>query len=238
MPGMPVFYTQQITGDQAYLEEEESKHIIRVLRLKKDDGLEFVNGLGTRYKAIITDPHPARVKIRILESHKDHLSREFKLHIAIAPTKSTDRFEWFLEKATEIGIEEVTPILCDHSERNRLRYDRLEKILISAMKQSGRAFLPKLNPMIPLMDFIDTANADLKYIAHCLTTPENLPKKPLKGNLSWTIMIGPEGDFSKEELAGAKEKGFQEISLGEATYRTETAGIIACQLVRYLNQNI
>ena len=235
---MPVFFTQHISGDQAFLEEEESRHVVRVLRLKKNDVLEFVDGLGMRYKSIITDPDPIQTKLRIIESHKDHLSREFNLHIAIAPTKSTVRFEWFLEKATEIGIEEITPILCDHSERNRLRYDRLDKILISAMKQSGRAFLPRLNPLLPFKEFVDKTNSDLKYIAHCRTEPGNLPKKPLERNLTWTVLIGPEGDFSKEEVLISEEKGFREISLGEAVYRTETAGIIACQLVSFLNQDI
>ena len=235
---MPVFFTQQISGEQAFLEEEESRHVVRVLRLKKNDSLEFVDGLGMRYKSIITDPDPLHTKLQILESHKDQLSREFNLHIGIAPTKSNDRFEWFLEKATEIGVEEITPILCDHSERNRLRYDRLEKILISAMKQSGRACLPRLNQMIPVMEFIDKTDSDLKYIAHCRTTHGNLPKKPLERNLGWCILIGPEGDFSKEEVQLSKEKDFREISLGEAIYRTETAGIIACQLVNFLNQDI
>ena len=235
---MPVFYTKQISGDQAFLGEEESRHVVRVLRLKKDDALEFVDGLGMRYQSIVTDPNPARTKLRILETHKDHLSREFKLHIGIAPTKSTDRFEWFLEKATEIGIEEITPISCDHSERNKLRYDRSEKILISAMKQSGRAFLPRLNPMVTIGEFLDQTNADIKYIAHCRTTRGELPEKPMKRNLSWTILIGPEGDFSEEEVVSAKDRGYQEISLGEAIYRTETAGIIACQLVSFLNHDI
>ncbi len=235
---MPVFFTQHISGEHAFLEEEESRHVVRVLRLKKNDGLEFVDGLGMRYKSIITDPDPVHTKLRILESHIDHLSREFNLHIGIAPTKSTVRFEWFLEKATEIGIEEITPILCDHSERSRMRFDRLEKILISAMKQSGRALLPRLNPMIPLKDFVDKTNSDLKYIAHCRCKDGKMPMKPRESNLSWTIMIGPEGDFSNDEVLISEEKGFQEISLGDAVYRTETAGIMACQLVSFLNQDI
>lgn len=217
------------------LAEEESRHVIRVLRLKKDDPIEFVDGLGNRFKSVIAEPDPVNTKLRILETKKDHLKRGFNLHLGIAPTKSTVRFEWFLEKATEIGIEEITPLLCDHSERSRLRQDRSEKILLAAMKQSGRAFLPKLNPVTQFSDFIDQADADFKYVAHCRTPGGKLPEKPLNTNMSWLILIGPEGDFSKTEVAQARKCNFQEISLGEAVYRTETAGIIACQLINCLH---
>jgi len=233
---MPVFYTQNISGKEAILDEEESSHVIRVLRLKEGDAIEFVDGLGKRYKSHIIEANLSKTKLRILNSSKDHLSRDFSLHIAIAPTKSTDRFEWFLEKATEIGIEEITPILCDHSERNRLRQDRLEKILIAAMKQSGRAFLPRLNPMMPVEEFLSKTAGDIKYIAHCRADKGMVPKSPSQNMLSWIILIGPEGDFSPEEIVQAKENDYREISLGEATYRTETAGIVACMTANYLMQ--
>lgn len=232
---MPVFYTKQISGGQAILDEEESRHAVRVLRLQKDDPLDFVDGLGNFYSSVISDPHPAATSLRILDRKKDYLARKFNLHIGIALTKSRERFEWFLEKATEIGIEEITPLICDHSERSNLRYDRSEKILIAAMKQSGRAFLPKLNPVIPFSEFLDQSNADVKCMAHCRA--ENLPEKPLNQNLSWIVLIGPEGDFSMEEVSCAKERGYLEISLGAAVYRTETAGIMSCQLIEFLNRD-
>jgi 16S rRNA (uracil1498-N3)-methyltransferase len=232
---MPVFFTRNISGGEAVLNEEESRHAIRVLRLKQGDVLEFVDGLGGRYKALIRDADPSGTRISILETSRDFLSRNIHLHIGIAPTKNTERFEWFLEKATEIGIEEITPIICDHSERKKLRLERSEKILISAMKQSGRAFLPVLNPIRQVAEFLESEDADLKYIAHCRTDEGQLPAKPLKSKTSLIILIGPEGDFSPQEVDLARKKMYQELKLGQATYRTETAGIMACMLVNYLS---
>jgi 16S rRNA (uracil1498-N3)-methyltransferase len=270
MPAMPVFYTKRFIGGDAMLDEEESRHIIRVLRLTAGDRLELVDGMGNLYSGIILDPDPAGTRVRILETTRDHLARNYHLHLAIAPTKSTDRFEWFLEKATEIGVDEITPILCERSERSHIRQERSEKIILAAMKQSGRALLPALYPMVPLPVFLDSAKADLKYIAHCGTGPsKHLAKlaglraeptkpadassdpakpgsakpapedrelvKPGSAKLTWLVMIGPEGDFTRWEVDRALAQEFEEVSLGEAVYRTETAGIIACQLVNFLS---
>jgi 16S rRNA (uracil1498-N3)-methyltransferase len=257
---MPVFYTKRFIGGDAILDEEESRHIIRVLRLKAGDPLELADGMGNLYRGVILDPDPAGTRVRILETTRDHLARNYHLHLAIAPTKSTDRFEWFLEKATEIGVDEITPILCERSERSHIRQERSEKIILAAMKQSGRALLPALNPMVPLQVFLDSAKADLKYIAHCGTDPaKHLARiagvgpatekpaaakpvaakpaaaKPESAKRSWLVMIGPEGDFTRGEVDVALQRDFEEISLGEAVFRTETAGIIACQLVNFLS---
>jgi len=235
---MPVFLINQFNDMEALLDEEESRHITRVLRLKKDDPVDLVDGTGNFYKGVIdlADPHSTRV--RILETIRDYLKRDYYLHLAIAPTKSAERFEWFLEKSTEIGIDEITPILCQRSERDRIRQDRSERILQAAMKQSGRALLPKLNAMIPLREFYKQAEADLKYIAHCGTSKKDLPSRPGPGDRSWLILIGPEGDFTHEELKQALEEKYVEINLGEAVYRTETAGIMACQLISILNSEL
>ncbi len=167
---MPVFYTSQIDHKQAILSEEESRHIIKVLRMEVGDALEIVDGKGNYYNGLISVPDPKACQVLISNFIKDYLRRDYHLHIAIAPPKSTDRFEWFLEKATEIGVDEISPIICARSERNRIRHDRSQKILISAMKQSGRALLPRLNREILLSDFLDRSSADIKMIAHCNTT--------------------------------------------------------------------
>jgi 16S rRNA (uracil1498-N3)-methyltransferase len=232
---MPTFYSNRFSGQEALLDEEESRHLVRVLRLKAGDPVEVVDGLGNMYKGTIARADQGGTRIRIQETARDHLLRPFHLHIAIAPTKSPDRFEWFLEKATEIGIEEITPILCQRSERKSVRHDRSTRILLSAMKQSGRALLPKLNPIIPFEDFTLQAVADNKFIAHCRSRPGSLPADPGAGNLSWLVLVGPEGDFTPAEVRMAVDRDYREINLGEAVYRTETAGIMACQLVRFLH---
>jgi 16S rRNA (uracil1498-N3)-methyltransferase len=234
---MPVFYTSQIDHKQAILGEEESRHIIKVLRMAGGDPLEMVDGKGNYYTGIISVPNPRACQVMIKNVTEDYLHRDYYMHIAIAPPKSTERFEWFLEKATEIGVDEISPVICGRSERNRIRHDRSKKILIAAMKQSGRALLPRLNREIPLSDFLDRSTADIKLIAHCETTgSQNITAEP-HIDQSWIIMIGPEGDFTPGEIEAAKQNAYREINLGEAVYRTETAGIIACHTISLLYQN-
>ena len=232
---MPVFYTKQVDGRYAILEEDESRHLIRVLRLKQKDTVDLVDGKGNLFKGIVSIPDPRCTRIEILETIRDHLARSYYLHLAIAPTKSTERFEWFLEKATEIGVDEITPILCERSERQYIRQERSGKILLTARKQSGRAYLPKLNPVVPLSGFLQEAKADMKFIAHCRTKPGAVPENSGAPYSSWLVLIGPEGDFTPEEVALATAMHYREISLGEAVYRTETAGVMACQLINFLN---
>ncbi len=234
---MPVFYTRQIDHKQAVLSEEESRHIVKVLRMSGGDPLEIVDGKGNYYKGLIAVPDPKACQVTIKSVTSDYLKRHYYLHIAIAPPKSTERFEWFLEKATEIGVDEISPIICERSERNRIRHERSQKILIAAMKQSGRALLPRLNREIPLGNFLETATADIQLMAHCYTTPgQHIDSEPVIGQI-WKIMIGPEGDFTPGEIEEARQKTYREINLGEAVYRTETAGIIACHAISLLYQN-
>jgi 16S rRNA (uracil1498-N3)-methyltransferase len=233
---MQLFYASNVLGNEIVLDETESKHAIRVLRLNAGDKVQVVDGGGGFYTAEIAESHPKKCKLSILESHEKFGKRKFKLHIAIAPTKNNDRFEWFLEKATEIGIDEITPILCEHSERKTIKPDRLEKILISAMKQSVKAYLPKLKPMVPFNDFIHKNDASQKYIAHCNDGEKPHLKNEIEKKENVIILIGPEGDFSMEEVEEAKINGFREISLGPSRLRTETAGVVACHIVNLVNE--
>ncbi len=169
----------------------------------------------------------------ILEHFKNYNPLSYRLHIAIAPTKNNDRLEWFLEKSTEIGITEITPILCDHSERKIIKAERLEKVLISAMKQSGQATVPRLNPLCKLKDLQDL-NSSIKYIAHCENEKQGHLKKLYEAGKSSLILIGPEGDFSANEIDFALKQGYKPISLGNNRLRTETAGIVVCNTINTL----
>jgi 16S rRNA (uracil1498-N3)-methyltransferase len=226
---MHIFYSGEPLSDQYTLSEEESKHAVRVLRLKVDDEIIIVDGLGGFYKTVITEDHPKRCKVKITEAKKEYQKPEGNLHIAIAPTKNIERLEWFLEKATEIGINEITPLICENSERDTLKADRLEKVLISAIKQSIKAYLPKLNEPVKFKQFVDNENLlKAKFIAHCYSSPKEPLKELLKGKMDALILIGPEGDFSLKEVSMAEAKGFKSVSLSESRLRTETAALVAC----------
>jgi 16S rRNA (uracil1498-N3)-methyltransferase len=233
---MQLFYVPNVAENEIVLDETESKHAIRVLRLNVGDKIQVVNGKGGFFLAEITQPHPKKCKLSILESHTEFGKRRFNLHMAIAPTKNIDRFEWFLEKATEIGIDEITPVLCEHSERKTIKPDRLEKILVSAMKQSLKAYLPKLNPIVSFNEFLIKNEGEQKYIAHCNEGEKEHLQNEVEKEKSVTILIGPEGDFSPEEVEQAKKNGFCEISLGSSRLRTETAAILACHIVNLVNE--
>lgn len=227
---MQLFFTKNITGNIATFETEEARHI-QVLRKKIGDVLHFVDGVGGMYQGEIIEVHKKQCLLSIIEHTPSYNERKVKLHIAIAPTKNIARLEWFLEKATEIGIDEITPILCDRSERKRIRTDRLGKITMSAMKQSLKAYLPKLNELTDYQDFIKQSNDDVKYIAYCNDDALNHLKKEYSLAENVTILIGPEGDFSPKEIQLALENGYQGISLGSSRLRTETAGIAACHII-------
>ena len=232
---MQLFYIPTISGAEVILNETESKHAVRVLRLKKDDEIELVDGKGGFFKARITDANPKKCKLSIIDSQTEFGKKDFHLHIAIAPTKNIDRTEWFLEKCTEIGIDEVTPLLSEHSERKVIKPERLEKILVSAMKQSVKAYLPKLNELTKFSDLLSQASEAKKFIAHCNEGEKPHLKNVVKPGGNVLIMIGPEGDFSPEEVDLALENGFEAISLGNARLRTETAGVVACHIVNLAN---
>ena len=226
-----LFYTTRIENGLAFLDEEESRHLLTVLRRQPGDRLELTDGKGHFYTAELVETGKKGAVARILDTRPAPLERPARLHIGIAPTKQMERLEWFLEKATEIGIDEITPMLCKRSERDTVRLDRLEKILVSAMKQSLRARLPRLNPMTPVKKVLENAVEAQKCIAWC--APEPLPhlKNTLRGELDTLVLIGPEGDFTPEEVALALEKGFTGVSLGSARLRTETAGLLAVAAV-------
>lgn len=233
---MQLFYVPNISGAEVILDETESKHAIRVLRLQKGSIVRIVDGKGGFFEAEISDPNPKKCRIAIVKSTSEFGKKDFHLHIAIAPTKNIDRFEWFLEKATEIGIDEITPLLTSHSERKTINPERLEKILVSAMKQSLKAYLPKLNDLISFKELIVNNKTGKKYIAYC----DDIQKTHLKDLVSKgkdaIILIGPEGDFSPDEIQIALENNFEIVSLGTARLRTETAGIVACHIVNLINE--
>lgn len=234
---MQLFYNPSIATDSTsfIFDKEESKHIIKVLRKNQGDILYVTNGLGTIFKTKITIPSDSKCTVEIVEFEQKNKPK-VELHLAVAPTKMNERYEWFLEKATEIGIQEITPIICEHSERRVIKTDRLEKILISAMKQSNQCFLPKLNNPISFSNFINQNFVGQKYIAHCEETQKKSLKTELKTNENVTILIGPEGDFSIKEIEMALHNKFIPVTLGNTRLRTETAAIVACHSVVFANE--
>jgi len=233
---MLLFYVPNISGAEVVLDETESKHAIRVLRLQNGNRVQVIDGKGGFYEAEITDANPKKCRLSIVNSTLEFGKKDFHLHIAIAPTKNIERFEWFLEKATEIGIDEITPLLTSHSERKTINPDRLEKILISAMKQSLKAYLPKLNSLTTLKELIINNKTENKYIAYCDEIQKTHLKDLVISGKNTLILIGPEGDFSAEEVKLAIGKGFSVVSLGNSRLRTETAGIVACHIVNLANE--
>jgi len=231
-----IFYTPDIHGLRYTLNEDESAHAARVLRLKAGDEITLVDGLGGRYRAKIDELRHKHCELTVLEHQPEYGKRLYRLHIGIAPTKNIDRFEWFVEKATETGIDEITPLLCERSERKQVNIERLQRIMVAAMKQSQKAYLPKLNEMIVLGKWLKTQNSANVYIAHCNEGVRQSLKTAYQPGQDVTIAIGPEGDFSMQEVTKALECGFQGISLGINRFRTETAGVVVCHSVYFMNE--
>ncbi len=228
---MHIFYSPGEHDTFILLESSESNHCIRVLRLRQDDEVGVINGEGVFYKTRIVEADPVNTKLEILSSVKNFGKRNYYLHVAIAPTKNTERFEWFLEKATEIGMDEITPIYCQHSERKKLRTGRLGKVILSAVKQSQKAYLPLLNTPVKYDDFLKLNHVAEKYIAYCSDyVSDFLINIPAQMN-KYLIIIGPEGDFSPSEITTAINNGFTPVSLGQSRLRTETAGVVAAQII-------
>ena len=235
---MQLFYNPNIAenAETFSFDKEESRHIVKVLRKKDTDILFVTNGLGFCFETKITLASDTKCTVKIIAVKKSE-PLKYRIHLAVAPTKMNDRFEWFLEKATEIGISEITPIICDHSERKQIKTDRFDKIIQSAMKQSKQYFLPKLNEPSMFKDFVQQQNEGLLFIAHCEETEKKFLKNFLQPNKDVTILIGPEGDFSDKEILWAIENKFVPISLGNTRLRTETAAIVACHSVAFVNEN-
>lgn len=232
-----LFYAPEIEQTH-FLPEEESQHAVKVLRLKEGDPVELVDGRGNYYKAEISFAHQKKCEVRILEKIEGYHLLPCHIHIAIAPTKNMDRLEWFAEKVTEIGVGEITPLLCDHSERKIVKIDRLEKILVSAMKQSKKATLPLMNEMCPFKKFVSqfAGFSGLKYIAHCYEQDKRSLAIDYAPMSDVVVLIGPEGDFSEDEVRFAMDNGFVPVSLGESRLRTETAGVAACHTIHVVNE--
>jgi 16S rRNA (uracil1498-N3)-methyltransferase len=225
---MELFYFPVISGSELILNEEESKHCIRVLRLRKDDKIYLTDGKGQLSLALLENTDPRATRVRIVETTSGYRKRDHLLHIAIAPTKNPERFEWFLEKATEIGIDEITPVICRRSERMTINTKRALRILISGIKQSQRTYLPVLNDVTTLKDILARENPGSKIITHCNYRDLPIINERFTGGSPAIVLVGPEGDFTAEEIGAAKDRGFSEASLGPFIYRTETAGIMAC----------
>ncbi|QNN42237.1 16S rRNA (uracil(1498)-N(3))-methyltransferase [Pedobacter roseus] len=234
---MHIFYTPDITQNTYTLNEEESKHCVRVLRLTVGSIVNLVDGNGGFYTAEITSDNPKKVTLAILKVETEFHKRNHYLHIAVAPTKNIDRLEWFLEKATELGIDEITPIITDRSERRVVKEDRLNKVITSAVKQSIKAYHPKLNDAISFDAFLKEPFEGEKLIAHCIDQGEKqFISKLVSPYQKYLILIGPEGDFTPEEVNLALNKGFKALTLGDNRLRTETAALAVCFEINYLNR--
>ena len=234
---MQIFYAPGISGDTYVLDEKESRHCIRVLRMVKGTQVQLIDGKGTLYEGIISKPDVKECKIALNKVIPDFEKRHYRLHIAISPLKNPERFEWFIEKSVEIGIDEITPIICKNTEKKGVKHERIQNIIVSAMKQSLKASLTLLNEVRSLEDFIHMDFQCKKVIAHCNPEIERkeIGKVYLKGE-DVVMLIGPEGDFTKDELQSACSAGYKSVHLGSSRLRTETAGIVACHSIYFLNR--
>ena len=241
---MHLFLTDTTQGPYATLPPDESKHCIRVLRMQLGDELYVTSGDGTMCRARIVDPDPAACQVEITERLPDYGARPFKLHMAVAPTKNNARMEWFVEKAVEIGIDRITPVICDHSERGALKTDRLERIALSAMKQSLQARRPLIDPPINLPVFLQNLNSQFsilnsqKFVCHCVGDDRRTLHQLYTPGADALVLIGPEGDFSPHEIAEVLAQGFQPVTLGNNRLRTETAALYALTALNFMNGDL
>lgn len=235
---MQLFYAPEISLPRYTLPEEESKHCVRVLRMTVGDELHLTDGKGNMYRCKVVSDNVKCCEVEVVETWPEYERMSYGLTMCVAPTKNIDRFEWFLEKATEIGISEVYPLECDHSERRQIKLEREEKVITAAVKQSLKAYHPVLHDLTSVRDIIAMDFEGEKYIAHC---DSSFGERPYLGNLvkkgaNTLILIGPEGDFSKEEINFALQNGFKAISLGRERLRTETAAVVATTVVATINK--
>ena len=232
---MNLFYAPDINDDLYTLDNNESNHIVRVLRKAVGDDIRFTDGRGSFYDCRLITADPRACEVEIIKKYSGEDKRDFNIHLAVAPTKNISRFEWFLEKATEIGVNRITPFISHHSERKIIKTERLRKVLISAMKQSIKSQLPQLDEVMKFDDLINLPTNAEKYIAYVdgsLTTELSKEYSPGKDVF---ILIGPEGDFDPEEVRQAMGNGFMPVKLGHSRLRTETAAVVACHTINLLN---
>jgi len=234
---MQIFYAPDISDNTHVLDETESKHLIRVLRMAKGGEVKLIDGRGNLFTGNIKDPDQRRCIIEITGVIKDFEKRNYSLHIAISPLKNPERFEWFIEKSVEIGVDEITPVICRNTEKSSIKVQRINNLIISAMKQSLKATKTIFNEPCSFGDILTRGSEKIRMIAHCNTAgirhgiSEVCPK-----NMNSLILIGPEGDFSSDEIEMAVNKNFIPVHLGPSRLRTETAGIAACHSVYFINQ--
>lgn len=234
---MTLFFIPEATADITMLPADESKHAVKVLRLQTGAAVAITNGKGDIFEAEVVLPHQKKCEVRVIK-HLPVNHPSFEIHMAVAPTKLNDRYEWMLEKMTEIGVSEITPIICQRSERKVIKQERLERIVVSAVKQSWKAYMPKINPAVKLTDFLKSCEADEKFIAHCnggCGADKHLMQQATKSQ-KYVVLIGPEGDFTPAEVEAATENHFIKIGLGSARLRTETAGLAACHTLNLINE--
>jgi 16S rRNA (uracil1498-N3)-methyltransferase len=234
---MQIFYAPDISGNDFTLDEKESGHCIKVLRMKSGAPVKVIDGKGNLYDAVIVNPDPRRCSLAVTGVIRDFEKRDYRLHIAISPLKNYERFEWFIEKSVEIGVDEITPLICANTEKPGIKKERVSNLIISAMKQSLKSTLTILNEPCMFHDFIKNNHTETRMIAHCSS---EFPKSRIgdvytAGNNA-LLLIGPEGDFSKEEIITAISSGYNSVHLGSSRLRSETAGIAACHSIYYINQ--
>ena len=234
---MQIFYVHDIKGNLFVLDENESRHAIRVLRMTKGDRLKIVDGSGNLFEGIITDPDLSACEVKITGVIRDFEKRGYRLHLAVSPIKNQERFEWFVEKSVELGIDEITPLICSNTEKPGIKRERINNIIASAMKQSLKAFRPVLHEPVAFEGFTGIDHDGIKMIAHCSPAYERKKiSEVYEKGMNALILIGPEGDFTGEELELASKNGFIPVHLGTSRLRTETAGIAACHSVYFINQ--
>jgi len=225
-----IFFINPTNSGSAFLSDEENHHAVKVLRVKESQQAILLDGKGSIYEAEFLHVTNKNSELKIIHK-REQKPRPYSLNIAIAPTKMMERFEWFLEKATEIGIDSITPILTKRTERNIVKMQRMEKIVHAAVKQSQNAFLPKINEMTSFKEFVNQSHSGVKLIAHCMDAQKSHLLDIAANSNVITIMIGPEGDFTEDEIALGLKSNFQAISLGDSRLRSETAGVVACSQV-------
>jgi 16S rRNA (uracil1498-N3)-methyltransferase len=234
---MQIFYAPDISGKSYTLDEKESKHLIRVLRMEKGADVKLIDGKGNLFEGFISEPDQNKCIIELTNEIKDFEKKNYKLHIAISPLKNPERFEWFVEKSVEIGIDEITPLICKNTEKPGIKSERVNNLIISAMKQSLKAKRTVLNEICSFKEFINKNHDGTIMIAHC---DDSLGREKISDvyskNSDSIILIGPEGDFSREEIDTAVKGGFMPVHLGTSRLRTETAGIAACHSIYFINQ--
>lgn len=233
---MQLFYTVNVSEGKALFSREESMHCLKVLRMRRGDSISFTDGAGNLYEGIISVDDPSGMSATVITESQEPGRRDYRLHIAISPLKNDDRLEWFIEKAVETGIDEITPLICSRTEKRRIRRERLEGLILSAMKQSVKCYLPRLNDPVTFKEFVDGSRKGKRIIACCDPSVERIPiTSSFKRGDEVTILIGPEGDFTAEEVASAVGAGFKAVHIGTSRLRSETAGVAACCSVYLAN---